>query len=231
MTAAQICPLTILDSTCYHPQMIRNLLYSEGHNDLFVPVSAVEAFCCCATSHFTAYKKKRERIHLRWLERSGLIQRLSGTEKKIALWCEAIITRLKCCGSVRSVTNRRLRLNSVLSFSYLQLPVHLVKFPVLWLADQTARREKIQRSTGTIRAQMMGLPGRHFSHEALVAVHVQQLNFKKILWSMAIYILFILICMWWTTCASQRLMEIWIGWKINTGQIEFYFQRFLHIFL
>lgn len=81
---------------------------------------------------------------------------------------------------ISAVTNRRLRLNLVLSFSYLQLPVHLVKFPVLWLARLTARRETIQRSTGTIRAQMIGTPARHdFSDKALVAIHAQQLDLKK----------------------------------------------------
>lgn len=79
------------------------------------------------------------------------------------------------------MTNRRLRLNKVLFLSYLQLPVHLVKFPVLWLAGQTARREKkFQHSTGIIRPQMIGTPPRHdFSDEALVAIHVQQLDLKK----------------------------------------------------
>lgn len=78
------------------------------------------------------------------------------------------------------MTNRRLRLNLVLSFSYLQLPVHLVEFPVLWLAGQTARREKIQRFTGTIRPQMIETPARHdFSDEAHVAIHVQQLDLKE----------------------------------------------------
>lgn len=83
----------------------------------------------------------------------------------------------------------------MLSYSYLQLPVHLVKFPVLWLAGQTARREKIERSTGTIRPQMIDTAARHdLSDEAHVAIHVQQLDFKNSLRSMAIYNVFILIC-------------------------------------